>query len=97
LALVRDGEGDNGHFAHGPDFADLADAFDNPLRTRLEAGSREEAVRSQYHKVEILAARFVSEFVNASGSGSINAGAIVADVQDHYFNQVANTAIRIAN
>jgi hypothetical protein len=67
------------------------------LRAKFEAGSREQILRSKDHKVKILAAGFVSEFVNASGPGGLDAGAVVAEVKDQYFNKIANTTIRIAN
>ena len=97
FALGRGREGDNRHFARSSHFSNLLNSFDNPLRAKFEAGSREQILRSKDHKVKILAAGFVSEFVNASGPGGLDAGAVVADVQHHDFNHVANTAIRIAN
>jgi hypothetical protein len=37
------------------------------------------------------------EFVKANGPRAVDAGAVVADVEHHDFNHIANTAIRIAN
>jgi hypothetical protein len=75
----------------------LTDGLDNTLRARLEAGSGEKTIRCHNHEIEIFATGFVSELVNASGPRGHDARAVVTDIQDHDFNQVANTAIRIAN
>ena len=37
------------------------------------------------------------EFVNANGPRGSDTGAVVANVEDHDFDQIADTAIRIAN
>lgn len=95
--LRRNGKGDDRHFAWRPDFADLVHRFDNALRTRLEAGCRKEIVRRDNHEVEIFAAGFVGEFVDANRPDGIDAGAIIAEVEDKDFNKVANTAIRMTN
>jgi hypothetical protein len=97
FALRRDRESDNRHFARRSHFSNLLNSFDNPLRAKFEAGRRAKTVWSEDHKIKILAAGIVSEFVYASGSGGLDAGAVVADVEHHDFNHVANTAIRIAN
>jgi hypothetical protein len=39
----------------------------------------------------------VGEFIKANGPCGSNTGAVVADVQDHDFDQIADTAIRIAD
>ena len=92
-----DAEGDDRHFARRSDFADLAHRFDDALRTRFKTGCGKEVVGSEDHEIEIFAASLVSEFVNASGPRRADAGSVIAEVEDHYLNQVANTAIRIAN
>ena len=97
FAFGRNREGDDGRFARRSHFADLVESFDSTLRARLEAGSGQEAVRRHDHEFEIFATSFVREFVDASGPRGFDAGAVVTDIQDHDFNQVANTAIRIAN
>jgi hypothetical protein len=73
------------------------DGFDGTLRTRLEAWRREQVVRREDHEIKFFAAGFMSKFVKANGPGSVDAGAVVADVEDHHFNLIADTAIRIAN
>jgi hypothetical protein len=90
-------ERDNWHFARGSHFADLVESFVNALSARLEAGRRKEAVRRHDHKIEIFSTGFVRKFINANGLGGLDGGAIVADVEDHDFDQIADTAIRIAN
>jgi hypothetical protein len=97
ILLGRDREGNDGHFAGDSYFADLVDGFNDALWARLEARGREEVVRSENHEIKFFAAGLVGEFVNASGSRRIDAGAVVADVEDHDFNSVANAAIRIAD
>jgi hypothetical protein len=95
--LGGDRECDDGHFARSSRFADLVDGFDNALRARLESGSWEEAIRGDDHEIEVFATGFVREFVNASRPRGLDAGAVVADVENHDFDEVANAAIRIAN
>jgi hypothetical protein len=63
----------------------------------LEAWSGEQTIGSEDHEVKFLAAGFVSEFIKANGPRAFDAGAVVADVEDHDFDQIADTAIRIAN
>jgi hypothetical protein len=75
----------------------LVDGFNNALRAKVEPGRREQVVRREDHDVKFFATSFVREFVNANGPGRVDTGAIVTKVQDHDFDQIANTAIRIAN
>ena len=97
LAFRRNRKRDDGHFARCSDFPDLVDGFDGALRARLEARSRQQVVRREDHEVKFFPAGFVREFIKANGPGSLDAGAVVADVENYDFNHVANTAIRIAN
>jgi hypothetical protein len=97
FAFGRNRERDNGHFARGSHFADLVDSFDNALRARLEAGRWMKAVRRHDHEIEIFATGFVSKLVYASRPRGFDGGAVVTDIQNHDFNQVANAAIGIAN
>ena len=97
LMLGRDRECDDGHFAWWPHFADLLDGFNNPLRAKVEPGRRQHVVRREDHEVKFFATGFVSEFVNANRPGGFDAGAVVTDVENHDFDQIADTAIGIAN
>ncbi len=96
FALWRNGESDDGHFPRCSGFADLAYGFDDALRAWLKTGGREQVIRSEDHEVEILATGFVGEFIDASGLRGFDAGAVVADVEHHDFNEIANAAIRVA-
>lgn len=97
LLLGRDREADDGHFARRSHFANLIDGFNNALRAQVEPGRRQQVVRREDHDVKFFATGFMGEFVSANGPGRLDAGAVVAEVQDHDFDQIADTAIRIAN
>jgi hypothetical protein len=73
------------------------DSFENALRARLEAGRREKAIWGGDHEIKIFATSFVSKLINASRPRGFDGGAVVTDIEDHDFNQVANTAIGIAD
>ena len=67
------------------------------LTKELKARRGEQIVRSEDHKVKFFTTGFVREFINANRPGGFHTGAVVADVEDHDFNQVANAAIGIAD
>jgi hypothetical protein len=91
------GECNDGHFARKPHFADLVDGFNNPLRAKVEPRRRQHVIRRENHEIKFFATGLVREFVNANGPGALDAGAVVTEVEDHDFDQIADTAIRIAN
>ena len=95
--LWRDRKCDDGHFAGDSHFADLVDGFEGALRAMLKARSGKQTVGSKDHEVIFFTAGFMGEFVKANGPRGFDAGAVLADVEDHDFDQIADTAIRIAN
>jgi hypothetical protein len=90
-------KGDHRHFARRSELSNLSNGFDDALRAGFETWSWEEIVGSEDHYVEIFAACVVCEFVDASSPGRIDAGAVIAEIENKDFNQIANTAIRMAN
>jgi hypothetical protein len=97
IPLGRGRECNDGHLAGDSHFADLVDGLDSALRARFKAWSGEQIVGSEDHEVKFFTTGFMREFIKANRPGGLDGGAVVAEVQNHDFNHVANTAIRIAN
>lgn len=97
FALRRNRKCDDRHPARNSHFTNLAYGFEGALRAGLEAGRRQKIFWRKNHEIKFFAASFVSEFVNAGCPRRVNTGAVIAEVENHYFNKIRNVAIRIAN